>query len=315
MNNRHHAFEAAHGGNTDEDRGSDQALFPTKHCLKFGCSTAALTKRGQFWCCPNCGASYGAHPHPDLDKARGRKPRKIVTRNIWPPIGDRRFDWCAYYDGEEECQEYGYGVTEAEAIADLKANWPDETDEDRNLPTAADVRGIIRTSERWIGFDPPMPNADYEVKIIPVQRVDPAATADPVPEMPNDELIAELRYHEREYPELIHGQLCGQVANTIATLQARVTELELERDYYRTRCGELEVMRDEKADRITELEATNAALRASTANVTDYFRRQRDELREALKPFVDAKAHYNINTIISDLCRARTALANTEPNP
>lgn len=25
-----------------------------------------LVKRGQFWCCPECGASYGTGPHPGL---------------------------------------------------------------------------------------------------------------------------------------------------------------------------------------------------------------------------------------------------------
>ena len=27
---------------------------------------------------------------------------KIITRNVYPPIPDRRFDWCAYHDGDEE---------------------------------------------------------------------------------------------------------------------------------------------------------------------------------------------------------------------
>jgi hypothetical protein len=44
---------------------------------------------------------------------------KIVTRNIYPPIPLRQFDWCAYVDGEEERGEYGYGRTRAEAVADL----------------------------------------------------------------------------------------------------------------------------------------------------------------------------------------------------
>lgn len=44
---------------------------------------------------------------------------KIITNNVYPPIPDRRFDWCAYHDGDEESQHYGWGVTEAEAIADL----------------------------------------------------------------------------------------------------------------------------------------------------------------------------------------------------
>lgn len=46
--------------------------------------------------------------------------RKMVTHHIFPPIPVRAFDWCAYWDGEEETCHYGYGVTEAEAIADLQ---------------------------------------------------------------------------------------------------------------------------------------------------------------------------------------------------
>lgn len=47
-------------------------------------------------------------------------PRKIVTRYLYPPIPDRSHDWCAFFDGEEERGHYGYGRTEAEAIAELK---------------------------------------------------------------------------------------------------------------------------------------------------------------------------------------------------
>jgi hypothetical protein len=52
----------------------DQACPATKTCTQ--CVTGftrsgksiypGLVKRGQFWCCPKCGASYGEHPHPDL---------------------------------------------------------------------------------------------------------------------------------------------------------------------------------------------------------------------------------------------------------
>jgi hypothetical protein len=45
---------------------------------------------------------------------------KIVTSNVYPPIPIREFDWCAYLDGEEEAGPYGWGRSEAEAIADLK---------------------------------------------------------------------------------------------------------------------------------------------------------------------------------------------------
>lgn len=51
---------------------------------------------------------------------------KIVT-NYWAkPIPDRRFDWCATFDGDEPNDNghmpQGYGTTEQEAIADLVNN-------------------------------------------------------------------------------------------------------------------------------------------------------------------------------------------------
>jgi hypothetical protein len=50
---------------------------------------------------------------------------KIVTHCIFPPIPDRQFDWCAYYDNDDG-HPCGYGRTEEEAIADLKENYPKE---------------------------------------------------------------------------------------------------------------------------------------------------------------------------------------------
>lgn len=45
--------------------------------------------------------------------------RKIITENVFPPIPTREFDWCAYFDGEEERGHYGYGDTKQAAINDL----------------------------------------------------------------------------------------------------------------------------------------------------------------------------------------------------
>lgn len=53
---------------------------------------------------------------------------KIVTSHIYPPIPIRDYDWCAYYDGEEE-GDCGYGATEAEAIRDLKDNYEEPVDD------------------------------------------------------------------------------------------------------------------------------------------------------------------------------------------
>jgi hypothetical protein len=52
--------------------------------------------------------------------------RKLVTTCDFPPIPDRRFDWRAYIDGDEESGKYGYGQTEAEAIADFAETWGEE---------------------------------------------------------------------------------------------------------------------------------------------------------------------------------------------
>ena len=54
---------------------------------------------------------------------RDRSDRKIITWHEYPPIPDRRFDWVAYREGDEEDGPRGYGRTEAEAIADLKDNY------------------------------------------------------------------------------------------------------------------------------------------------------------------------------------------------
>jgi hypothetical protein len=52
---------------------------------------------------------------------------RIITRHIYPPIPDRSNDWCAYFDGQEETGNYGYGPTEQDAVLDLITNlWPEE---------------------------------------------------------------------------------------------------------------------------------------------------------------------------------------------
>ncbi len=49
--------------------------------------------------------------------------RKVITHHEYPPIPDRQFDWCAYFDGEEELGHYGWGRTKLEAIRDLLENY------------------------------------------------------------------------------------------------------------------------------------------------------------------------------------------------
>jgi len=43
----------------------------------------------------------------------------VKTKHVFPPIPTRAMDWCAYLDGQEESGPYGWGETEADAIADL----------------------------------------------------------------------------------------------------------------------------------------------------------------------------------------------------
>jgi hypothetical protein len=55
--------------------------------------------------------------------------RTVKTVREYPPIPDRRFDWCALYEGEEEAGGYGWGATEAEAITDFNENCREMHDE------------------------------------------------------------------------------------------------------------------------------------------------------------------------------------------
>lgn len=42
----------------------------------------------------------------------------IITKYFCAPMPDRSCDWCAYFDGREEC-EVGHGATEEAAKNDL----------------------------------------------------------------------------------------------------------------------------------------------------------------------------------------------------
>ena len=67
--------------------------------------------------------------------------RKIVTYHIYPPIPTAKFDWWAFYDGEEKAGCYGYGATEEEAIADFIENWAEYHDD--RLDARAKLDAII----------------------------------------------------------------------------------------------------------------------------------------------------------------------------
>ena len=46
---------------------SDQGCAATKVCTHWICKNAPLVKKGRYWVCSNCDASYGeSAPHPDL---------------------------------------------------------------------------------------------------------------------------------------------------------------------------------------------------------------------------------------------------------
>jgi len=53
---------------------------------------------------------------------------KLITVCNFPPIPDRRWDWVAYIEGDEESGNYGYGSTEQEAINDWVENYAEEYD-------------------------------------------------------------------------------------------------------------------------------------------------------------------------------------------
>ncbi len=69
----------------------------------------------------------------------------IVTEHKFPPIPDRRFDWVAYVEGEEEDGPYGYGETEADAIEALVAQLEDEE------PDISEA--VNRAHERFEGME------------------------------------------------------------------------------------------------------------------------------------------------------------------
>jgi hypothetical protein len=43
----------------------------------------------------------------------------IKTEFVNPPVSLRDYDWRAWFEGEEQRGQYGYGATEQEAIANL----------------------------------------------------------------------------------------------------------------------------------------------------------------------------------------------------
>lgn len=63
---------------------------------------------------------------------------RYTLTNIFPPIPDRRFDWCAQLDDNETMQ--GFGATENEAIMDL-LRLMEECAEANSCLSKEDIRG------------------------------------------------------------------------------------------------------------------------------------------------------------------------------
>ena len=56
---------------------------------------------------------------PHRRKYRQGESIKVIVTFEYPPIPARGMDWCAYEDGREEAQDYGWGQTPAQALRDL----------------------------------------------------------------------------------------------------------------------------------------------------------------------------------------------------
>lgn len=88
---------------------------------------------------------------------------KIITTHVNPPIPIRTMDWQAHYEGEEDEQmDTGHGATEAEAIADLKENYPRDEPSPANFEETFGCPGCTcrMSSVSSASIDPPEPMQD-----------------------------------------------------------------------------------------------------------------------------------------------------------
>ena len=75
---------------------------------------------------------------------------KIRTDFWMKPIPPRQFDWSATYDDYDGAEDsgnrgqIGYGRTEAEAIADLRENYPRKSEADRMIEAMWALRDQFR---------------------------------------------------------------------------------------------------------------------------------------------------------------------------
>jgi hypothetical protein len=76
-----------------------------------------------------------------------------------------------------------------------------------------------------------------------------------------DELLAELREHERDFPGLIHGPLCGNAADVIERLQKQQLEREEWKQAWMDDANaEIERLRAFYNEAVTTLENRNAEI-------------------------------------------------------
>ena len=84
-------------------------------------------KRYRFFC-THCKTDWtteydrGSGPCPCCDH---ESVREIMVHFVWPAIPIRDFDYCAWFDGEEERGDYGYGHDAVTAVNDLINNYGD----------------------------------------------------------------------------------------------------------------------------------------------------------------------------------------------
>ena len=65
---------------------------------------------------------------------------QILITHVWPPIPIRDFDFCAYDDSRgEDSSPRGWGKSPEAALADLRQQLLDDTDEDVLPPEVEDA--------------------------------------------------------------------------------------------------------------------------------------------------------------------------------
>lgn len=159
-----------------DDDCEDQALVPTKTCticLDFDAEGrpiyAPLVKRGRYWCCSNCWASYGECPHPDLAAytpeksspvkldAKGRCPNCLLKPLSYKRAGHRFCHRCCRsFDMESGAQIQNWAWLRTEAGFNPKHPNADYV---KAKPSAATLRAAARGRGQSVSHASPDCNA------------------------------------------------------------------------------------------------------------------------------------------------------------